>query len=223
MAKPTRARTELLVILKGAGCPACHTAITSVRQYLKSVFYEYVNDTEFRNRLRHSLGFCNLHAWQVAHQDLGSSLGFALFYEGVISEILDKQLSGDLSKTRSINLAASGKCPACQAWDDAADAFIALLVREFADREVVAAMQESEGLCLNHLARVLERNEDWQGAEVLLLIHQKKLRGLKEELREFIRKNNYRYLPEGFGKEADSWVRAINWVNGLDKDMNGIT
>ena len=40
-------------------------------------------------------------------------------------------------------------------------------------------------------------------------IHRKKLEGLREELTEFIRKNDYRFKDEVMGAEGDSWRRAI--------------
>jgi hypothetical protein len=32
---------------------------------------------------------------------------------------------------------------------------------------------------------------------------------LRAELGEFIRKNDYRFIHEGFGTERDSWRRAV--------------
>jgi hypothetical protein len=37
---------------------------------------------------------------------------------------------------------------------------------------------------------------------------------LRDELAEFIRKNDYRFRHEGFGKEGDSWLRAIGIICG---------
>ena len=37
------------------------------------------------------------------------------------------------------------------------------------------------------------------------------------ELAEFIRKNDYQFSAEGFGKEGDSWLRAIGMIAGSRK------
>ena len=31
---------------------------------------------------------------------------------------------------------------------------------------------------------------------------------------EFIRKNDYRFMSEGFGSEGDAWIRAIECLSG---------
>ena len=36
------------------------------------------------------------------------------------------------------------------------------------------------------------------------------------ELDEFIRKNDYRFMSEGFGSEGDAWIRAIERLSGAD-------
>lgn len=40
------------------------------------------------------------------------------------------------------------------------------------------------------------------------------LERLQADLREFIRKNDYRYIKEGFGEEGDAWRRAIEAISG---------
>ncbi|MEX2144458.1 MAG: DUF6062 family protein [Anaerolineales bacterium] len=217
MPEPTRARKELIVALRVSGCPVCRTAVVSVQRYLKSVFYEYVNDTGLRKRLHQSLGFCNLHAWQAVNQDLGNSLGFAMLYESVINEVLNRRIKTNSHNNDARALFPTGNCPACDAWDNAVDSFINLLVREFTNRSVVVALQESDGLCLSHLVQTLGRKKDWPGAAALLELHQEKLKDLQTELKEFIRKNDYRFSPEGYGSEADSWIRTISMINGLSK------
>jgi hypothetical protein len=38
---------------------------------------------------------------------------------------------------------------------------------------------------------------------------------LKGELRELIRKHDYRFIEQGFGREGDSWKRAVAAIVGL--------
>jgi hypothetical protein len=55
---------------------------------------------------------------------------------------------------------------------------------------------------------------DPSDVERLRAIHYDKLESLKAELDEFIRKNDYQFAGEGFGKEGDAWLRAIGMVVG---------
>ena len=54
--------------------------------------------------------------------------------------------------------------------------------------------------------------------ETLITIHREKLETLRDELAEFIRKNDYQIIREGFGAEGDAWLRAIGTIVGSRKD-----
>jgi hypothetical protein len=84
--------------------------------------------------------------------------------------------------------------------------------------EVREALQDSEGLCLAHLRLVLGSANEVSVYETLLSIHRDKLERLKHELAEFIRKNDYQAIKEGFGSEGDAWLRAIAMIVGNRKD-----
>ena len=85
--------------------------------------------------------------------------------------------------------------------------------------EMRNALQASEGLCLPHLRLALEKLKsiDVSAVEALLSIHREKLAGLRTELAEFIRKNDYQAIQEGFGAEGDAWLRAIAMIVGSRK------
>jgi hypothetical protein len=51
----------------------------------------------------------------------------------------------------------------------------------------------------------------------LLSLTRQKLTDLTGELAEFIRKNDYRFSPEGYGREGDSWKRAVAKAVGNKK------
>jgi hypothetical protein len=76
------------------------------------------------------------------------------------------------------------------------------------------ALQDSGGLCLPHLRRALDQIKNASEVAALLTVHREKLEGLRAELAEFIRKNDYQVIKEGFGKEGDAWLRAIGTVVG---------
>ena len=79
---------------------------------------------------------------------------------------------------------------------------------------MVNALQASDGLCLPHLRLALEQVREVPLLETLLRIQREKLGGLRAELDEFIRKNDYQYAGEGFGKAGDAWLRAIGMLVG---------
>jgi hypothetical protein len=207
-----------------------------VERYLDSQFYENVNNTSWRNHLRASHGFCHEHAWLGVNKRLGDALGFTIIYHDIVKNILPAfdddanpprarrargsvlgQAAESLRKRAEALLASlthRRPCPACEFRDEAARNLITALLEELPDSAMREALLASEGLCLPHLRLALGHIRDRSVYEELLSIHRVKLEQLKEELAEFIRKNDYQVIQEGFGKEGDAWLRAIGTIAG---------
>jgi hypothetical protein len=224
---------KLLEACREPGCPVCRLEQRSVERYLDSQFYESVNNPAWRDRLRASLGFCHEHAWLAVDQRLGDALGFAIIYRDVINGILTTLEDGVPNRASRRSLALlrripeqvrnigermlsavtpQKRCPACQHRDEMTHATIVGLVNELEVPEMADALQASDGLCLPHLRLALEQVKSILACEKLLAIHREKLENLKDELAEFVRKNDYHFIEEGFGKEGDAWLRAVGMV-----------
>jgi hypothetical protein len=210
-----------------------------VERYLDNHFYENVNSPDWRNRLRASLGFCHEHAWLGVNQRLGDALGYAIIYHDIVNTILS-QLDDDnhpiqnprgwTSLLGQIPEQARGmiekmlyaftprkRCPVCEHQEETTRTILTVLLEELKTPEMTEALQISEGLCLPHLRLVLEQIKDRSICEKLFTIQREKLEGLRAELAEFIRKNDYQVIQEGFGKEGDAWLRAVGLVTGARK------
>ena len=232
---PTRTAHSLLEACRKPGCPVCRLEQRSVERYLDNQFYENVNKPAFRDGLRASLGFCNEHAWLAVDQRLGDALGFTIIYRDVINGILgrlEEQVPSRASRrwavllermpiqVRSLMermlyaLTPQKRCPACQYREEVTHNMISVLLSELKAAEMVNALQAPDGLCLTHLRLAVEHVKDVSACEMLVAIHREKLENLKTELTEFIRKSDYRFMAEGFGKEGDAWLRAIGMMVG---------
>ena len=230
---------KLLEACREPGCPVCRLEQRSVERYLDSQFYENVNSPKWRDQLRASLGFCHEHAWLAVDKRLGDALGFSIIYQDVVNSIL-RQLENDSAPSRSQRhwtalsrqvpeaarrlienllaaITARKRCPACEHRDQVTRTILSSLVKELHHAEVADALEASEGLCLSHLRLALEYVRDGAAAERLLAIQRAKLTGLRSELAEFVRKNDYQVIKEGFGSEGDAWLRAIGLVTGSRK------
>jgi hypothetical protein len=78
------------------------------------------------------------------------------------------------------------------------------------------AFNACSGLCVPHLLFVLGATLDHDVRQYIVETHRTKYSALLRELEEFCRKHNYRHDGEGFGKEGDSWERAVNMIVGRD-------
>jgi len=225
---------NLIEACRQPGCPVCRLEQRSVERYLDNQFYENVNNPDFREHLRRSLGFCKEHAWLAANEHLGDTLGFALIYRDVIGATLERLDKGvpppsqkRLAWIRRIPeqvsalvykavfaLTPQKHCPVCLQREEMVAIVVSSLVKELGNPEVETALCASDGVCLPHLRMCLKEVQDTATYEKLIGIHREKLEKLDGELTELIRKNDYRFAKEGMGREGDSWLRAVGMIAG---------
>jgi DNA-binding transcriptional MerR regulator len=94
---------------------------------------------------------------------------------------------------------------------------LSVFVEGLKNQELMEALRASDGLCLHHLKQALEQVKDGSSCEQLIALQREKMISLRQELDEFIRKNDYQNFQEGFGKEGDAWLRAVAMVVGKKK------
>ena len=225
---------------RAQGCPVCRLEQQDVERYLGQKFYENVNSPAWRDSLRASLGFCHEHAWLAVNQRLGDALGFSIIYSDLLNSVLT-QLNDNSGPARTSRRGASllrqipeqarnmiekmlyaltprKRCPVCEHRDEMTRTILSVLVKELEKPEMTDALQASDGLCLPHLRLAMEHVKELSVCEKLLTIHREKLESLRAELAEFIRKNDYQVIKEGFGSEGDAWIRAVRMIAGSKKE-----
>ena len=229
---------KLLEACRAPGCPVCRVEQESVERYLDNQFYENVNSPRWRDRLRASLGFCHEHAWVAVEKRLGDALGFTIIYHDLFNNILKqldengpepnsssrrsffRQLS-DEARTRIENIlqviSPHKRCPVCEQRDEAIRTILSALLEELTRSEMTDALHTSNGLCLPHLRLALEQVRNVSVSEKLIAIQREKLRGLRDEVAEFIRKSDYQLIDKGFGTEGDAWLRAVSMTVGRSR------
>lgn len=235
---PNLTAYQLLEACREPGCPVCRVEQRSVERYLDNQLYENVNSPKWRDKLRASLGFCHEHAWLAVNQRLGDALGFSIIYRDVVNHVLSNLDRGTVQAPHGLSsilrqvpegartlienmlsaMTPRKRCPACEHRDETTRATISILLEELKSSEMRDALQASDGLCLPHLRQTLEHVQDVTVSKSLLDLHRGKLERLRYELEEFIRKNDYQLIGEGFGEERDAWLRAIAMVAGSRKE-----
>lgn len=222
---------KLLEACREPGCPVCRLEQQSVDRYLDNQFYENVNSPAWRDHLRASHGFCHEHVWRAVNQRLGDALGFSIIYHDVVKSLLkllqDHESAGASGRRKSVRdkieqvlsaLKPRKRCPACIHRDQTTRDILSALVGDLHAPEMTETLQASHGLCLPHLRLALGHVHDALLADTLLTIQRARLENLKSELAEFIRKNDYQAIHEGFGREGDAWLRAIGMVAGSKRE-----
>ena len=218
-------RWDLEHALSSEGCPICHVSQKGIARFFDSLLYENANDPGIRQHMTASLGLCNRHAWQMraAH---GSSLGTALLYHDALQQ-WQKQLDtasepnarasvGQMRQQIAQANAPQAKCLACERQADIERRYIAVLIESLADHAFADALRASAGLCRPHFAQACDATKETKMLNALAEIQSEINQRLLGELDEFIRKNDYRFMGEGFGAEGDSWIRALERLSGAE-------
>lgn len=215
-----RLYSDLLEASARPGCPICRVSLAFVRSYLDNTMYERVNDGGVRAELRNARGYCNAHAWMLS-EGRGVVLGTAIIQRDVLNTVLEalnveplgrgaRQYAHELLR----RLRPTAECPACANRQVMEDIAIKTLLKYLDDKELAAALDGSDGLCLPHFSRALELVAEESQLQSLLKFQRQALTKLRNELSELIRKHDYRFTNEGFGEEGDSWLRALGIVSG---------
>ncbi len=230
---------KILEACREGDCPICRVEQNNVERYIENQFYENVNSPKWRDKLRDSLGFCREHAWLAVDRRLGDSLGFSILYRDVLHNAVRQLEAGGGAapssrhwttvlrrlpeQTRTaveralLSLTPRKRCPVCEHRDETTRELLSVLVDQLKNKELLDALRSSDGLCFPHLLQALEQVKDTTTCEQLLALEREKMSGLRDELDEFIRKNDYQNFQEGFGREGDAWLRSVALVVGKRK------
>lgn len=227
------ARTQTYFDLRDAcceqGCPVCRLTLRAVSRFIESVDYEYVNDPDVRAKVERAMGFCNTHAQHWLRE--GHLLGVALVYEGILNRLQPEVerarpngqtglLSGFGRRKRAGSsdvLQPDGVCPVCREREHAELQLVRVLGEGLTEtaEDFRTAFRQSDGLCVPHLRLALCTLSDTGAVETLrtaTLAHQERL---SRQLREIVRKHDYRFREEVSGEERGAATRAVAHVSGM--------
>lgn len=229
---------DLYQALSEPGCALCRLLAKVADNYIDGVLWELVNDADIRRDLNQARGYCQDHAWLLVRY--GSSLGTGLLMQGVVETLLavietanfepqpasfslrqmwrangNSTHADPASPALIANLSPQIPCPVCTAVQKSEDYYLDALVKHFCGPDNLAARyRASAGFCLPHFRLALSRVSDEATFTALVAAQKAVWQRLNAELKEFIRKNDYLLLKEGFGPEGNSWLRAIETISG---------
>lgn len=190
--------------LQEGECALCWLAHQYLLRRVDTLFSEHVNDPHWRQSLREGKGLCAYHACLVLSR--ADVLSLSIIAEDVLAHT---SIAVPAKRARH-----AYSCQLCDALAHDVAQAANLLAQLLRQAEWRARYEASEGLCLPHLRQVLQS----ASSEVQMwLISQESQRWqeLRKQLREVIRKHDYRFQHEPWGDEVGSWRRAIHKLYGI--------
>jgi len=206
---------ELRLACHKPGCPVCTLVQRTGARYIEGIFNESMLDPSIRQKLVDSHGFCHSHVWLSINLKLSDALGQAILYQDLVKDALStiEEYEQNSNSLLARALEPAIDCPACLVEEAALKRIIDTLVVALSNQDFVTEFKQSSGLCLPHVKVLLPRLDGKRQAAVLEL-QRTCLETLKDELAEFIRKNDYRFREESFGREGDSYKRSADMIKG---------
>lgn len=213
---------DLQQALLKEGCAICRISHRAVARILELVLYDQINEQNVRQAVRDGLGYCNRHAWQMREMR-GSALGLTFLYRDALLQ-MQEQVSaaskpdarGRFDKVRAHiarAFAPRAECFGCQQQRELEGRYLSSFLHVLTDKAFVEKYAASDGLCRLHLQRAVEAAPNVTTLKTLLDTQHTIQQRLLAELNEFIRKNDYRFASEGFGREGDAWIRAVEMMS----------
>jgi len=202
---------------KSKTCPLCDLDKASVQKHITDMLYESVNDRGLRKKLEKQKGFCAFHGELIVKH--GDALGIAILHIDQMQSLLDclDNAGSNLPKIKNTDHAGwtehSG-CAICEAGRAAAKRHMEVFIELMDDDIMKNYLEKFPGFCSNHLFRILEKLGKPDHARYLLKLHVERYKSLLADLKEFCRKNDYRFRNETSGRESDSWQKAVQIVSG---------
>ncbi|MFN2298682.1 MAG: DUF6062 family protein [Anaerolineales bacterium] len=227
---------DILELLAQGLCPACELVRRKPMHYIDHALYGLVTDPHAQNLFAETGGYCRRHAGMLLRIPWGSALGVAILYNRLIEDAAQELKSGKAVRGGGLSLnpfaakrrkASLGRndnpdCLACKVERETEEGVLHTLVTMLGagDERLTEAVEGSDGFCLYHLECALRIGADEAAGAVLRRHGLRRAEKLLAELKEFIRKSDYRHTKEEMGAEGDSWMRAVAWVTGvsLEKD-----
>jgi len=221
-------RMEVLRLLQQEGCPICRACNEQLEKGLFWFFAEAYGEGPVASKYIDYWGFCEKHTRMVAK--IGPRWQKSVIYSWTINDkmpklqgllraleaysesnfvkriVVQKGLRKIISDTR-----AKGRCIFCENIAQTASYYIHTLLDALTQPEVLDLYRRSSGLCIPHFFQALElfNGKYVPQLKEIVKVQLERLDQLKDELREFFRKEDYRFSHEPKGKEQLAWLRAM--------------
>jgi len=228
----------LEALQKSKGCFFCDLIKKVSFKYLDALLYEKVNDGGVRKELLKSKGFCHRHAHELV--SIGGALGIGIIYDAQMSHFLEfidlnkKRITrrnrkgtldvcgsadgndGNGRKGLSYLWFGKNRCPACRVENEAIKRYFKIFIDSLkTEKEMRDAFESFGTLCVPHFLKLLDYTGNTEMREYIIEQEEKKIKDLKAVLKEFIRKQDYRFKEEPVTKsEAKSWIDSVKMMTG---------
>jgi hypothetical protein len=199
------------------GCPVCDYVAQSLFNFYSHFQYRLESEASAQKLFAEDLGFCSLHTWHLStiSSPLGLSAGYPALIQRLATELSALAIEARGSPSAVGRLLVHTKtCRACRVASDAEEKYLQRTVELLqgpAYRELYA---QSQGVCLRHLAMLLEASPKQEIRCFLLSEAACHYQEMAEDMLSFVIKWEARRRALMNQDEQDAHVRALTHLAG---------
>lgn len=208
---------DIVQDLQTRGCPVCNHLIQTTLDYFAHWINSFSNDQKVQEQYADEMGFCPFHTWQLDR--ITSPQGISQGYPKLL-----KRFSGELSKLTGTLTNLPDKvfslindsegCRVCSLWRDTEAAYIqrlSLFLQEMPGRRAYA---NSQGVCLRHLALLMETVSAPDCTQFLLSEAARHFDEIAQDMQNYAAKRNSLRRDLITRDEEDAYLRALTHIAG---------
>ncbi|MGC8494393.1 MAG: DUF6062 family protein [Syntrophobacteraceae bacterium] len=207
--------------LKTRGCAVCNKMTAEAGRFLADRQYVLSNRESARREFADSLGFCQIHMWQL--EALSSPHGLSLG----LSTITDK-LSADLAHLACKKEPVHGEavrrlthplqgCAVCRLIAEVEHKYLDSLARFLRTTEGREAYACSQGVCLRHLGMLIAKTSEQETVRFLLDNASRLFLKLSEDMLNYALKRDALRGELLSQDEKDAYIRALVHIAGAKR------
>jgi hypothetical protein len=224
-----RSIADVVRALDSDGCAICRLVENQVRRQIETLERECVMDPDSRTELRATAGFCPRHAemWARSASVLATAHLYGDLMRRLIDELADLKSPGGKvfarrrSTARPVKLLEPAEpCRLCVESDETAIHFAQVLAQSVNDTSVASRLRVGS-LCVPHGRIALEHARGEESFAAIRDHLSEQAAAVHADLREIVRKHDYRFQSEPAGPEVGAGKRAISLISGDNRDRSG--
>lgn len=200
---------SLVQAIQRGGCPICRLVSEAEEQSIRSLLYEHVNDPHMRKKIVESMGFCPYHFWMLvdlALEDpsLGGGLGPAIILEDLITRYLE------------VSTSPSAECFLCKQRREFEEIYIKSFAEKLGCTDILQRYRSAKNsiLCRKHFNAIANLVPSDEVRREFIEIQRSKLIDLRDLIRRYIDKHDYRCREHITREEGEAWIRAVEFFAG---------
>jgi hypothetical protein len=209
--------SELFESFNSDGCVICRLLENSVDKYLENLLHEFTMDPVSRKKIRESFGYCAEHTAQLIDitENTNQRLSATIVAQDLASHFLKycrKKIKWGTGKGID-QLKKNRDCPICEYYSLHEKLYISEFVKGTDKKEFLQRFIENSGICVDHLRKASRIIND---PSILKRILETRIAAIEEidlELKNFIKKFDYRNKENITDGEATAWIRFFNGLN----------